>query len=84
MIEKIEVNFTESRSNIYHVPLKQWRKWGISARQVFNEVYSSMNLGQRNFLHPKTKSLPRSQWKTTCWNAAWTAASAVERNGRMS
>lgn len=76
-IEKVEVKgVAKSRSNLYHVPLKQWTKWGPAARQVFNEVYSSMVNNQWLFLHPKQEKASRSHWKTTAWNAAWTAASA--------
>ena len=77
MIEKVEVPFTKSRGNLYHVPVRQWSKWGPLARQVFNEVYSSMWKSQHLFLHPKAQAHSRSHWKTTCWNAAWTAAGAV-------
>lgn len=73
-IEKVEIKRTQSRANLYHVPLKQWKRWDAGARQVFNEVYSSMRL----FLHPKQDSPSRSHWKTTCWNAAWIAASAAK------
>jgi hypothetical protein len=77
-VEQVKVDYLESRSNVYRVPLKQWRKWGPGARQVFNEVYSSMTRGQDLFLHPKQEKMSRSHWRTTAWNAAWTAASAAQ------
>lgn len=76
-IEKVEVKSVKSRANIYRVPDRQWRKWSALGRQVFNEVYSSMVKGQWIFLHPKQEKMSRSHWKTTAWNAAWTAADAT-------
>lgn len=76
-VEQVEVKgITKSRSNLYHVPERQWKKWPPSARQVFNDVYSSMVNNQHLFLHPKQEKASRSHWKTTAWNAAWTAAGA--------
>jgi hypothetical protein len=80
-IENVEVRLTKSRQNIYNVPLKQWRKWGSGERQVFNEVYSSMRRNQWIFKHPKAAKDSREHWKTTCWNAAWTAAAAAKDAG---
>lgn len=77
-IERVKVEgVMESRANLYRVPLKQWNKWGLMGRQVFNEVYSSMVQNQGLFLHPKQEKASRSRWRTTAWNAAWTAAGAV-------
>lgn len=78
-IERVEVKgVKESRANLYRVPVKQWDKWSAVGRQVFNEVYSSMVGNQWLFLHPKQEKMSRSHWKTTAWNAAWTAASAAK------
>lgn len=78
MIEKCEVNYVKSRANLYHVPVKQWKKWTLDARQVFNEVYSSMVKNQVIFNHPRQEKISREHWKTVCWNAAWTAACAIQ------
>ena len=77
MIETREMEVSTSRANIYHVPVKQWRKWPAQCRQVFNVMYSQMIKNQDFFQHPKTHSVPKSQWSTVCWNAAWTAACAT-------
>jgi hypothetical protein len=77
MVKQIEVKSMKSRSNLYHVPLRQWRKWDARTRQVFNEVYSAMVWQQEMFQHPKQEKLSRSHWKTVAWNAAWTAACAA-------
>ena len=77
-VEKVEIKgVMRSRSNLYHVPVRQWRKWDARARQVFNEVYSSMSRNQWTFLHPHQDKISKRMWKTTSWNAAWTAASAA-------
>lgn len=66
-----------SESNNHKVPLKHWRKWTPQARKVFNETYETMLENQGLFLHPKQATVPQAQWKTTAWNAAWTAADAA-------
>lgn len=66
-----------SDSNNHKVPLRHWRKWTPQARKVFNETYETMLENQELFLHPKQATVPQAQWKTTAWNAAWTAADAV-------
>lgn len=76
-VEEIAVSYTKSRANIYRVPQKQWRKWSDVAHQVFNEVFSSMVKNQPLFIHPQQTASSRAHWRTTAWNAAWTAASAV-------
>lgn len=77
-IEKVEVRgIVSTGANRYKVPLKQWRKWGETARRVFNETYSSMVGNQGLFLHPDQEKVSNRLWRTTAWNAAWTAASAV-------
>ncbi len=76
MVEKIELQMVRTARNKYKVPLKQWKKWNPDERCRFNEVYSSMILNQRMFLHPKVKTQAPDKWKTTAWNAAWTAPSA--------
>lgn len=82
-VERVRIDFVESRGNLYKVPMRQWRKWDAGSRKVFNEVYSSMNRSQGIFTHPKQEQMPRQQWKTICWNAAWTAASASEKVSRV-
>lgn len=75
--EEVKITSTKSRSNLYHVPLKKWRKWSALSRQAFNEVYSSMAGNQSLFLHPHQDKISRRLWRTTAWNAAWIAADAV-------
>lgn len=76
-VEKVEIQHVKSRSNLYNVPLKAWRKWSPIGRQVFNELYSSMARNQTLFLHPHAEKISRQMWRTTAWNAAWIAASAA-------
>ena len=68
----------DASENTFKVPSKQWRKWTPAARKVFNRTYDDMLNNQHVFLHPKTAAVPQEQWKTTAWNAAWTAADAVD------
>lgn len=66
--------------NKYKVPKAQWDKWSNDARRVFNRLYHEMRPAcQWIFVHPKAQILPREQWQTTRWNAAWAAADAVDR-----
>ena len=77
MIERVEIKTAKrSAANRYKVPVRQWRKWSPEDRERFNEVYSAMVSNQRLFLHPAQKPVKRELWKTTAWNAAWTAAGA--------
>jgi hypothetical protein len=78
-VEQVEIkDVRETRANVFHVPVKQWRKWGPLGKKVFNEVYSAMAGNQKLFLHPHAEKLSRRMWKTTCWNAAWIAADATK------
>jgi hypothetical protein len=65
-------------TNKYKVQKKKWRRWSEQAKGVFNSVYSAMITGQQYMTHPKTARVPRWQWRTTAWNAAWIAADAVD------
>lgn len=67
--------------NRYGVQKKQWTKFGEVGQRVFNEVYSSMIGNQYLFSHPAAAPVPRAQWRTTCWNAAWVAAAEAQRAG---
>ena len=78
MVEKVKLKgITKSRSNPYHVPQRQWRKWSPKAREVFNELFSTMVQNQYAFLHPQQDRISKRMWRTTAWNAAWIAADAA-------
>jgi len=62
--------------NKYKVPKKQWDLWYDMSKGIFNFVYSSMIEDQDLFKHPKGILQEDKYWKTTAWNAAWTAADA--------
>ncbi len=64
--------------NVYKVPVKQWKKWSKQAQGVFNRSYHFFIGNQGLMTHPKTERVLRWRWKTTAWNAAWIAASAVD------
>jgi hypothetical protein len=67
-------------ANKYKVNKRRWKKWSPLARKVFNETYFLISRNQSVFLHPKVAEVPKRQWKTTAWNAAWIAADAVQDN----
>lgn len=70
-------------TNRHKVPAKQWKRWSDHARHVFNAVFAGM-ADQPLFLHPKATPAKREHWKTTRWNAAWTAADAADEiEGRV-
>lgn len=77
-IETKEITHNDSTKNSYRVPVKQWSKWSEHAKGVFNRLYSAMTANQDFFKHPKQRLLSDEVWKTPCWNAAWTAADAVD------
>ena len=64
--------------NLYKVPRRQWVKWSDHAQQVFNMLYPNMRNNQWAFLHPGAVPMEGEHWKTVSWNAAWTAADAVD------
>lgn len=74
--EKFEVTYLDDSANRYRVPKKQWKRWGKTARRVFNHVYSAMRGNCRVYNHPGA-AVNVNHWQTVCWNAAWTAAEAV-------
>ena len=65
--------------NKYKVAARKWRNWPDLCQRVFNDVYEMMHDNQTLFLHPKTAWVYEPQWKTTAWNAAWTAADATQK-----
>mgnify|MGYP003427208623 len=64
--------------NIHKVPKKQWRKWDIVGRGVFNKTYEVMRANPGLFRHPKDPSVSNRWSDTTAWNAAWIAADHVK------
>ncbi len=63
--------------NVHKVPARQWKKWSIFSRCIFNYTYSILISNPHLYLHPKAPVLEQKFWKTTAWNAAWTAAESV-------
>lgn len=63
--------------NMFKVPKKQWKKWNDQERYIFNDVFLMMTLNQSLFLYPDTAEQSEERWRTTCWNAAWTAADSA-------
>ncbi len=63
--------------NTHSCSKRQWKKWSDLQRHVFNETYEIMKDNQCLFQHPGNDPVRDEYWKTTCWNAAWTAADSV-------
>lgn len=74
----VSVTSISTKANRFRVPMRVWRRWTGGARLIFNEVYSAMMQNREFFLHPKQPAPTREQWRTTAWNAAWTAAGALK------
>lgn len=71
--------------NPYKVPLKQWRRWNVEARMIFNYTHALMMGAQEMFVHPKAPMIKKDHWQTIAWNAAWIAADArlkIEQEGK--
>lgn len=66
--------------NRFKVPKKQWQKWSTLAQAVFNQTFAIMTLNQKLFLHPEDTKRPKKYWRTTAYNAAWTAAEATKEH----
>lgn len=64
------------------MPKKVWKKWTISGKAVFNDVFEMMTDNQEIFLHPEVQPLPDEYFKTTAWNAAWVAADTASNNDK--
>lgn len=79
VIEIVEVKQKlVTTKNSHKVQKKTWDTWSLRAKYVFNDVFSAMINNQEFFKHPKQKRMADDMWKTTAWNAAWTAAEAVD------
>lgn len=64
--------------NTYDVPKKQWEQWSPHVQGVFNIVYGAMIGDPWAYQHPKAERGKEEHWQTVAWNAAWTAANAVD------
>lgn len=70
----MKMSSRDSEDNTYKVCRKQWKKWSPNARDMFEDLYTTMLANQDLYRHPKGPIMHEEHWKTTCWNAAWTAA----------
>lgn len=73
--------------NEYKVSKKQWKRWTVVARHVFNKTYYLMTTRFDLFMHPKAIArgivLTDEEIKTTAWNASWTAADICTRGEKI-
>ena len=63
-------------ANVHRVPKRQWRKWSIVSRGVFNRVYGR----RRGFaiLIPGDPKISSNAERGLAWNVAWIAADDAE------
>lgn len=62
--------------NTHKVPAKQWGKWSIGARRMFNTMYEFMKDNREFCVHSKQREekFNKDHWEVTAWNAAFMAA----------
>ena len=70
----------DSAENLFKVPVKQWKKWWVLGRRMFNEIYQIMGFNCELFLHPDVsmKVFSPKTRHTTARNAARMAADSAE------
>lgn len=70
-------------ANTHKVPRRQWKKWTVVGKHVFNKTFKFMIDNPDLFYHPETirraRQLPDKEFRTTAWNAAWMAADVCSR-----
>lgn len=81
------LNERERAVNTHSVPQRQWRKWTLVAKHVFNKTYSHMMSNPEVYFHPdylEDPGLPDLKYfRTTAWNAAWMAADICSRGEKI-
>lgn len=82
--DKLSVRRTELETrNRYGVVARQWKRWSRSRRAVFNATFAMLRDNESLVKHPHDVLVPKGWWRTTCWNAAWIAASAHHDASRL-
>lgn len=66
-------------TNQFHVPLKQWKKWTVVGKHVFNKLYDHSIKNPWLYHHPEQTTVLDKHWKTVAWNHAWMAADIASR-----
>lgn len=77
LVDKIEE--PDDIINAYKVPKIQWKKWSKDQRRCFNYVFARMIEHPSHYLHPKAEEPSAAHFRTTAFNAAWTAADFMKR-----
>lgn len=67
----------EQPENIHKVSKRQWKKWTVDGRNVFNDLYSTSLANQNLFKHPMASIVYEPHWGTVAWNHAWLAADFI-------
>lgn len=75
--ETVCISHSTSEKNENRVPVKTWKTWALSARYVFNDLYSSMVYSKLWLSRSLAEKITPQELKVAAWNAAWLAADAV-------
>lgn len=67
----------DNPENIHGVSKRQWKKWTVSGRNIFNDLMGASVDNQNLFHHPKATHLEWKHWYTVAWNHAWLAADFI-------
>jgi len=67
----------EQPDNIHKVSKRQWKKWTVDGRNVFNDLYSTSLKNEFIMNHPDNILLDDERWVTIAWNHAWLAADYI-------
>lgn len=64
--------------NVHKVPVKQWNKWSVQQRILFNGLHSFMLENSDVVINPAhVEKMGKSVWEIISWNAAWMATDFV-------
>jgi hypothetical protein len=85
-INKLLKHAERNVPNTYKVSEKEWKKWDVDEREVFNSVYKSA-LSHQDIINPATAEdpqdkIPHKLWKVLVWNIAWLTASNMRAKRR--
>jgi hypothetical protein len=67
----------ETPDNIHKVSKRQWKRWTVDGRNVFNDLYDTVLNGQSIMKHPNHNVVAPNHWETIAWNSAWLAADFI-------
>lgn len=66
----------EQPENLHKVSKRQWKKWTVDGRNLFNDLYDTSLNNARIMTHPQDVIVDE-YWDTVAWNHAWLAADFI-------